>query len=239
MAMLKLEGRLLVISPHLDDGVFACGSLIASHPSCVVVTVFAGRPPPTQTLTDWDRACGFAPGEDVLGARRAEDRAALYLLGATPMWLDFLDSQYGRAPSLETIVAEIDSVVSYLRPQMVAYPLGLFHSDHLLAYRAARGVAVRHKEAQWLAYEDALYRRIPEILDARLADLQRSRLRLCKLTLPEASGAGQRKRAAVECYRSQLRALATPGRLGHQDAYAEEGFWALEEAVARHASAAG
>ena len=50
-AMLTLEGRLLVISPHLDDAVFACGRLIASHPSCVVVTVFAGLPANTVTTT--------------------------------------------------------------------------------------------------------------------------------------------------------------------------------------------
>ena len=33
-------GTLAVISPHLDDGVFACGEMLAAHPGSVVVTVF-------------------------------------------------------------------------------------------------------------------------------------------------------------------------------------------------------
>jgi LmbE family N-acetylglucosaminyl deacetylase len=226
--MLNLEGRLLVLSPHLDDGVFSCGRLIASHPSCVVATVFAGRAPATQKLTDWDRACGFADGDDVIGARREEDRAALYVLGAAPIWLDFLDSQYGRAPSVETIAAEIAGILEYMQPTAVVYPLGLFHSDHLLTHRAARMAAARYPQAQWVAYEDALYRCIPDELSARRNELQRARLRLQKVEPPQVSGAERRKREAVQCYASQLRALATPGRLGHRDTDEEEAYWWLE-----------
>jgi hypothetical protein len=32
----------------------------------------------------------------------------------------------------------------------------------------------------------------------------------------------------VAFYRSQLRGLGTPGRLGHADALADERFWTLE-----------
>jgi LmbE family N-acetylglucosaminyl deacetylase len=231
--MLTLEGRLLVISPHLDDAVFACGRLIASHPSCVVVTVFAGRPASTNPLTEWDRACGFEPGDDVIGARREEDRAALYLLAAAPIWLDFLDSQYGRTPSVAQLVCELETIINYVKPSSVLFPIGLFHSDHLLTHRAARVLAARYAEVQWVAYEDALYRRIPDALEGRLAELEGERLRARKVAWPDAPRAEQRKRAAVNCYRSQLRALATPGRLGHRDAYEGEGYWSLEAAEQR------
>src|SRR4051794_24119032 len=62
----------LVVSPHLDDGVFSCGEMMADHPTAHLVTVFAGRPATAQ-LTEWDRDCGFAAGDDVVGARRDED----------------------------------------------------------------------------------------------------------------------------------------------------------------------
>ena len=86
--------RQLFISPHLDDAVFACGALIASSKAPVVTTVFAGRPPPGTALTSWDAECRFAAGDDVIGLRRNEDRDALDVLVARPVWLDFRDDQY-------------------------------------------------------------------------------------------------------------------------------------------------
>src|SRR5689334_10074107 len=89
----------VVISPHLDDAVFGCGQLLALHPGSVVSTALAGRPPSYATVTGWDAAAGFRPGDDVIAARRAEDRAALQILDARPVWLDFTDDQYGRSPA--------------------------------------------------------------------------------------------------------------------------------------------
>jgi LmbE family N-acetylglucosaminyl deacetylase len=87
--------RLIVVSPHLDDAVLGCGHLLAQRPGAVVITVFAGRPPRRERVTPWDAAAGFGPGDDVVGARRMEDRRALGALGARPLWLPFLDAQYG------------------------------------------------------------------------------------------------------------------------------------------------
>jgi hypothetical protein len=49
-------GRLAVVSPHCDDGVFGCGELLALHPGSVVITVFTAYPRPDEPLTVWDEA---------------------------------------------------------------------------------------------------------------------------------------------------------------------------------------
>src|ERR1051326_50105 len=85
--------KLLAISPHLDDVALGCADLVAAHASAVVVTVVAGRPGPHE-LTGWRRRCGFGPDDGVVGARREEDAAAVRVLGASPVWLEFLDRQY-------------------------------------------------------------------------------------------------------------------------------------------------
>jgi LmbE family N-acetylglucosaminyl deacetylase len=217
--------RLLVISPHLDDAVFACGRVIASFEGAIVATVFAGAPKSYEVLTPWDRACGFEPGMDVVAIRREEDRLALSLLGAQPRWLSFLDSQYGKTPSAIEIAQALESVLLATSAETVLFPLGLFHSDHLVTHCAARMVMNLHPEREWYGYEDSLYRTIPGALSERVSSM--AALHPCVAVLPVAPHAEQRKREAVACYRSQLRALATPGRLGHADAYEPEGYWTL------------
>ncbi len=128
----------VVVSPHLDDAVLSCAGLIAGAPATTVVTVFAGYPPvrdattPAEFLpgtTFWDQASGFAAGDDVVGLRRAEDRAALAHLGALPHWLDFLDSQYVVDPDESAqpadIAAGVREAIATLRPATIAFPLGL------------------------------------------------------------------------------------------------------------------
>jgi LmbE family N-acetylglucosaminyl deacetylase len=89
--MLSSLGRTVIVSPHLDDAVFGCGSLIAAHPGATVVTVFAGVPPHGAAASDWDhRRCGFASATRAVTRRREEDRVALSLLEARPAWRDFL-----------------------------------------------------------------------------------------------------------------------------------------------------
>src|SRR5436305_15085471 len=90
---LPLDGeldRVVVVSPHLDDAVLSCARFMAAHPGCTVVTVFAGTPPAyPEPMRLWDEQSGFAPGDDVMDARRHEDCAALAVLDATPHHLDF------------------------------------------------------------------------------------------------------------------------------------------------------
>src|ERR1700690_1207790 len=86
---------IVVVSPHLDDAALGAAHLLTSYPGSTVITVLAGRPTPyPDVVTTWDAAGGFATGDDVVGARRQEDLAAMASLGAEPVWLDFPDRQY-------------------------------------------------------------------------------------------------------------------------------------------------
>ena len=218
--------RLLAISPHLDDAVFACGELIAAHPGASVVTVFAGVPP-AQPCTGWDVDCGYRGSPEAMRERRREDRAALALLGAEPRWLDFLDAQYAPCAGIERLKLDVrkalNDEVHRLSPDTVALPLGLFHSDHTLVSRAA--VPLVDGARTWLAYEDALYRRLPGALHERITEISASGID-CEPMEPVISRT-EAKREAVLCYASQLRGLATAGRPGHADLDALERYWKL------------
>src|SRR4051812_15836950 len=148
--------RLAVISPHLDDAVFGAGELIAAHPGAVVITAFAGVPP-GDALTGWDRDCGFSGSREAMFTRRREDVEALQLLGATPCWLAFCDAQYAPSPDESAVRAALALELERHSPDLVAFPLGLFHSDHQLVSRAAQDLVEAGRI--WLAPEDALYRR--------------------------------------------------------------------------------
>jgi LmbE family N-acetylglucosaminyl deacetylase len=226
-----MRAPVLVFSPHLDDGVFACGQVLAAHPGAVVATVFAGGPADRQILRPWDRDAGFAPGDDVVAARRVEDRAALAALNATPHWLDFPDQQYvgpGGRQDRAAVEAAVEQLLHQHQPALALLPLGLFHSDHVLASDAVLAVAAGLPGVRWAAYEDALYRRIPGLVQDRLVALRLAGWRATPVDLPSAGL--ERKRPAVACYASQLRALATLQRPGHADAFAPERFWSIERA---------
>lgn len=224
--MLGRVRHILVVSPHCDDAVFACGRLLEAHPGSIVVTVCAGRPPRDLPLTEWDRAAGFKPGDDVMGMRRKEDERALTLLSSYAFWLDFCDSQYCRSPSAETVMEALHQVVSATHVTTIVLPLGLFHSDHKLTHDAALLLRRRHPKVSWFLYADALYRRLPGLTEARLRECSSSGLALQPAAFP-VNPVTNLKRAAVECYQSQLRALSTPGRPGYTDTALDETFWRI------------
>lgn len=219
-------GKLLILSPHLDDAVFACGELLARKNDALLLTLFAGLPPPAFPLTEWDAASGFASTAEAVAQRREEDRRALSLLQAHPVWLDFLDSQYGEPPSALKLAGAIATVIEREDPSSVMLPAGLFHTDHILAHEAALLVRKDHPEINWLLYEDTMYRRIPTQLQQRLSELEQEGIAATPVAF-DTHAQAERKRHAVQCYASQLRALATPGRPGHGDIFAPEGYWQL------------
>src|SRR5262249_36037861 len=122
----------------------------------------AGGPALWVEPTDWDSASGFGAGEDAVAARREEDREALAVLGASPVWLPFWDSQYGESPSADVIGAALDRVLAAAGPATAASPFGVWHGDHQLAHEGAVQLVHRHPAIEWLAYEEAIYRRFPE-----------------------------------------------------------------------------
>lgn len=223
-------GRLLFISPHLDDAAFACGRLLASVSDALVATLFAGAPAPCSALTEWDRAAGFEAGDDVVARRREEDRQALGQLGAWPLWLELRERQYGPEPSVDEVVDQLVRLLVQCEPDAIFFPLGLFHSDRQLTRQAASVLVHACSGCRWFAYEDALCRRLPAERDEAIVDLGRAGLALSAARFVEAPDAASRKERAVACYASQLRALATPGRPGNADLFAEEAYWLVRPA---------
>jgi LmbE family N-acetylglucosaminyl deacetylase len=223
----------LVISPHLDDAVLACGCLLAVHPDSTVVTVFAGAPRDASRLTPWDARCGFSSAEQAMAVRRQEDQAALAALDAAPRWLEFCDSQYGQTPPAQALQEALRRVIDELRPSLLLFPLGLFHSDHLLVHEAVRLALVALPSVRALAYEDALYRGMRGVLQQRLAGLAAAGRCATPARLDaENAGAAPRKAQAIGAYASQLRAFG-PG--GIDDAAQPERFWTIEDAELPHA----
>ena len=216
--------RVVVISPHLDDGVLSCGDLLAQHPGSSVITIFAGRPDTYPSLTAWDRSSGFEPWDDAVLCRQQEDETALRVLHATPCWLPFLDAQYGGAASVAEISSAIGRVLAELSDRVVVTPLGLYHSDHVLASDAALAALPHISPRAWYLYEDALYRATPGAVAARVAVLQAAGIELEPAGSPPACS--ERKCTAVAAYRSQLRALRE-SHGGYADVFQPEGYWRL------------
>lgn len=216
---------LVVISPHLDDAVFSCGNLIAARHQTTVITVFAGIPEPDMPAPEWDRRAGFSSAAAAVTARRAEDQRALRRLDATPLWLEFFDSQYGIATSKEGLATHLHEVLTGFAGATIAAPLGLFHSDHWLVQQAALGLW--HQTSSrwpWLFYEDALYRRLSGLLQERLAAWRDDGIRARPINLHQPQLAAT-KADAVRAYGSQL-ALLGHDKLADLDA--PERYWQLE-----------
>ncbi|WP_454688775.1 PIG-L deacetylase family protein [Achromobacter aloeverae] len=220
-------GRLLVISPHLDDGALGCGLLLTAAARARVVTVHTAMPAAAPAATKWDRDCGFADSRDAMRARLDEDARAMAVLGAEAGHLEFLDSQYGPLPSRERLAKALAGEIDAYAPDVVAMPLGLHHCDHERVREAALLVLPQRRRLLWVGYEDEFYRYRAGVLQRVLGQLARRRVRATPI---ECAGHGdpERKRLAVAAYASQLRAVG----LHTPDAAVDAGerYWWLDAA---------
>jgi LmbE family N-acetylglucosaminyl deacetylase len=219
-------GRILAVSPHLDDAVLSTGGLLAQHPGSVVATVFAGFPPAYDGVTEWDAACGFCADDDVVALRRAEDDRAVRHLGATSSWLEFVDDQYAdQRPSIDEIAAALRAELAAKAFDTIAIPLGIQHRDHRRTHDACMKLLETCPDLRWLAWVDVPYRaRYPELVEQKITALRDNAfqgLQLAELAVDP----DDRKRAAVAEYASQLRAL---GAETVDDAERPEQFFILK-----------
>jgi LmbE family N-acetylglucosaminyl deacetylase len=127
-------GRVVVVSPHLDDAVFSLGSTIATAArtgaTVRVLTVFAGDPKSETPAGGWDAATGFRTHGEAARARRDEDGIACAVLGAVPDWLPFPDAQYSGRPSDEVLSAALAAAFEDADSVLVpGFPLA--HPDHV------------------------------------------------------------------------------------------------------------
>jgi len=224
--LLPPTARLIVVSPHLDDGALSCGDLLAEYPGSSVVTAFAGRPAAYPPLTSWDERAGFPPGADVVGARRQEDERALTVLDARPYWLDFPDPQYGVKPTQRDLTDALVAALNETSAGVIVVPLGLFHDDHILTSDAALDALRLRPSLVGLAYAEAIYRPLPDLLDRRIQMLRETGLVLTDVAAARGA-ASDLKRRAVSCYASQVRALDRSWDGGAADAFEPERYWQL------------
>jgi LmbE family N-acetylglucosaminyl deacetylase len=209
--------RVLVCSPHFDDAALGAAYLLFALPGSTVVTVFGG--PPAQypdPPTEWDALGGFESGDDVVALRREEDRAAMAVLGADPVWLDFVDHQYlarGERPESKDVAVAIEQVIDDVRPTAVFIPMGLANPDHVSTHEAGALLAARRDDLMWFCYEDSGYKHIPGMLAWRVSKLFASDLWPTPMAVP-AELDHDRKRRAIECYKSQLPPLNRDHNLG-------------------------
>jgi LmbE family N-acetylglucosaminyl deacetylase len=238
----------LILSPHWDDAVLDCWSLLAGEGELAVVNVFAGVPAPGR-VTLWDSITGAEDSARRASERIAEDAAALRRAGRTPVNLGFLDLQYrrGETPGLAALDGAISGAVS--AAARVYAPAGIgSHPDHKLARRYARMLlreglpvtlyaelpyCVMHGWPAWVdgrepqpnrnvdAFWLSFLEEVPELPALRSAHVER---------LDDAAAAA--KLEAMRCYATQFPALdyGARGLLADPEIHRYEVRWELAPA---------
>ena len=149
--------RALAVSPHLDDAVFSAGALLARLArdgwQVTVCTVFTRSVPhPSGFALACQLDKGLQASVDYLALRRAEDAAALAVLGAAPDWLDlpeaphrgydsaaalFTDPREDDAGVVEAAAGRLREAIGRSRPHLVLACQAVGgHVDHVQAVRA-------------------------------------------------------------------------------------------------------
>lgn len=137
----SLGRQVVVVSPHLDDGIFSLGAAIAcatrKGADVTVLTVLAGDPSSTTPAGEWDADAGFATAGEAARVRRIEDEQACALVRAQPLWLPFSDKQYDRGGSEAEVRAAVVEAVGDAQVVLPGFPL--LHEDHAWLRRVLDG----------------------------------------------------------------------------------------------------
>jgi LmbE family N-acetylglucosaminyl deacetylase len=231
--------RIVVISPHFDDAALGAAHLLATYPGSTVITVLGGQPPAyPDHVTPWDEAGGFVTGDDVVSARREEDRQAMASVKATPVWLEFPDHQYlavEERPTPADIWPDLEKAIADANPTAVFLPMGIANPDHVLTHEA--GLLARREllgsgnKAVWFCYEDHGYKHLPGNLAWRISKLFRAGIWPTPSIVPIDLDMAQ-KRELIAIYKTQVAPLEQDHMLKERlDANVPEQFWRLSPPV--------
>ena len=188
----------IYLSPHLDDAVLSCGGAIHRQTSSgefvQAITVFAGeaqdRPLSPFALEQHDY-WGNPP--QPMALRRAEDAAALALLGAEARHLAYLDAVYRSTDGGQPLYADVEALLGSVDPadrlgqegtdalvdlmddmissagQSAVYaPLGVgSHVDHQIVHCVGRRLLARGYRVAF--YEDYPYAERAQAVESALA----------------------------------------------------------------------
>jgi LmbE family N-acetylglucosaminyl deacetylase len=213
-------GRVVVVSPHLDDAVLSLGAAMATwargSARVELLTVLACNPDSTAPAGGWDARGGFASEGDSARGRREEDASACVALGITPTWLPFGSVDYERHASDEEVLgAVLDAVGEDSLVLLPGFPLS--HPDH--------GWLVDLVAPAFEATRVGLYAEQPYTMRLAEAPQRAERLDGAPFALVEVTLAARiAKWRAIRAYRSQLPLLALRGvsRGPHRLALASE-----------------
>lgn len=199
--------RIVVLSPHLDDGVLSIGGWmhreVRTGSAITLVTVLAGDPDDARPASTWDRRSGFSTIGEAAGARRAEDRRACEILGLHAKWLSFGDMLQGRSGSDETVWDALGPLLEGA-DAVLAPGFPLSHPDHawltgLLLRRQGRWITGLYAEQPYRDHADGALGDPPPTVGAGPLRWQMVRL---------AARERWAKFRAVRQYRSQLALLS-------------------------------
>ena len=236
LEQINQDYRHIYLQPHFDDAALSAGGAIrqqtATGQRTLVITIFGGAPPADAQLSDFATATHAKMGlpasaKGAVAARRAEDEAAMNLLGADILWLDYYDAIYRGSPALyqtndaifgpvsqEDTQLDVDlgalvTGIAERAPLAAVYaPLGAgHHVDHQLVCSAADRLAQRKMNVKF--YEDFPY----VLRSGALEERQRELAAPMEYELAEISGQIREKEEAIALYRSQL-----PGLFGTEEA---------------------
>lgn len=235
----------LLLSPHLDDAVIDCFSLLASGEPVRVANVFAGVPE-DGVVPSWDRICGAEDIAEHVRERIAEDREALATLGIEPVDLPFLGLNYrsGRPrPALSEVASalagRVPAASRVFAPAMVGDPI----EDHVFVRTLALSLhaqglpatlyadvpyAVQFGWPHWVTGTARNPRVDVDVFWGRflsgVPELARAEARVVTLG-PEGA---KRKLETMRMYRTQFEGLDAHGVLSDPAVHAFEVYWDLD-----------
>ena len=147
----------VVLSPHLDDAVLDCWSVLTGPEAVEVVNVFAGVPAPGPPGY-FERLAGARDAATHVRRRIAEDAEALALAGRSAVNLDFecLMHRRGRPePSFARLDAALRAHVGEVSCVYAPAAIGMSHSDHEIVRCYA--LALAHQQVRVRLYADLPY----------------------------------------------------------------------------------
>jgi LmbE family N-acetylglucosaminyl deacetylase len=195
---LTFKGKIVVMVPHMDDGVLACGGTIAKLPDkdCVhVVYATDGTASPAPVIPWRDSVT-----EDLGAARINEARTAMISLGVPEKNLYFLNFADGRlkrqSKELKKTVAQL---LDKIQPAHVFVPFRYDgHTDHLALNRVVTAL-LPYRSFETACYEYFVYYRF-RLLPQRDVRNYIDPVHLGQIDISDVS---DRKRKALDCFKSQ------------------------------------